>query len=110
MFKKDRIKEELKKLFSSKGSDPMKMEFTPYRDWRIVAMLFFVGLVASLGFNIYMSIEINRDSFFTATQKGGEEVALDKEGLEKVLAGFAEKESTFEKVKTEGVSVVDPSL
>lgn len=109
MFKKDRIKE-FKKLFSSKGSDPTKMEFTPYRDWRIVAMSFFAGLVASLGFNIYMSIEINRDSFFTATPKSEEEVALNKEGLEKVLADFAEKEATFEKAKTEGVAVADPSL
>lgn len=109
MLKKDWVKK-FKKLFSSKGSDPMRMEVAPYRDWRIVVMSFFAGLVVSLGFNIYMSIEINRDSFFTATPKSGEEVALNKEGLEKVLAGFAEKEATFEKVKTEGVSVVDPSL
>lgn len=109
MLNKDWTKK-IKKLFSSKGSDPMKMEFTPYRDWRIVAMSFFAGLVVSLGFNIYMSIEINRDNFFTATAKSGEEVTLNKEGLEKVLADFAGKEATFEKVKTEGVSVVDPSL
>lgn len=109
MFKKDWFKK-FKKISSSKGSDPMKMEISPYRDWRIVAMSFFAGLVVSLGFNIYMSIEINRDSFFTATPKSGEEISFNKEGLAKVLAVFAEKEALFEKAKTEGVTVVDPSL
>ncbi len=109
MFKKDWIKK-LKGLSSSKGVDPTKMEIAPFRDWRIVAMSFFAGLVVSLGFNIYMSIEINRDGFFTAASKSGEEVSFNKEGLSKVLAGFAEKEALFEKTKNEGVSVVDPSL
>ena len=109
MLKKDWLKE-LKKLFSSKGTDPMKMEVTPFRDWRIVVVSFFVGLAVSLGFNIYMSIEINRDTFFTAIPAASESVALNKDGLMKVLAGLAEKEAVFEKTKKEGVVVVDPSL
>lgn len=109
MLKKDGLKE-FKKFFSSKGSDPMKMEITPYRDWRIVVIAFFVGLVISFGFNIYMSIEINRDNFFTATTVESKGAAFKKDDLAKVLAGLAEKEALFEKIRTEGVSVVDPSI
>ncbi|MBI5401201.1 MAG: hypothetical protein HZB12_03770 [Candidatus Yonathbacteria bacterium] len=109
MFKKDWIKE-IKKLLLLKGNDPMKMETAPFRDWRVIATTFFAGLALSVGFNVYMSIEINRDSFFVAPQKNGEAVILDKEGLAKVLAGFAEKEALFEKARTEGVPTVDPSL
>lgn len=108
MPKKDLLKV-LKKFFSSKGSDPTKMETTPFRDWRIVVVTFFIGLVLSIGFNVYMSVEINQDSFFTTTTKGGEVAALNKSGLTKVLAGFAEKEALFEKARTEKNSVVDPS-
>ncbi|MBI5078212.1 MAG: hypothetical protein HZB11_02515 [Candidatus Yonathbacteria bacterium] len=109
MFKKDWVKE-LKKLSFSKGADTFKMEITPYRDWRVLAGVFFVGLVVSLGFNIYMSVEINSDSFFTTVPKNGDGVELNKDGLANVLADFADKKAIFEKVKTEGVSVVDPSL
>lgn len=109
MFKKDWFKE-FKKLFSSKGSDPTKMEVTPFRDWRIVVVSFFAGLAVSLGFNIYMSIEINRDTFFTTAPVASEGAVFNKEGLTKVLTGLAEREAIFEKTKKEGTPVVDPSL
>lgn len=109
MFKKDLIKE-FKKHSSLKGADSTKLEITPFRDWRIVAVTFFVGLALSVGFNVYMSIGINRDSFFTATPKNGETVTLKKDDLAKVLAGFAEREALFEKAGTEKSAVVDPSL
>lgn len=109
MFKKDWSKE-LKKMAASKGSDPFKMEPTPYRDWRFLVMGFFAALILSVGFNIYMSIEINRDSFFTTTSKVEEGVSFNKEGLGMVLGNLAAKEAAFEKIRIEGVSVVDPSL
>ncbi len=109
MFKKDWNKE-FKKLTASKGSDPFKAEPTPYRDWRSLVIGFFLLLCLSVGFNIYMSIEINRDSFFTTTPKSEPGVVFNSEGLSAVLGGLAEKEATFEKIRTEGVSVVDPSL
>ena len=109
MIKLD-LSKRFKKLSSSRGTDPLKMETTPYRDWRILAFTFFVGLVVSLGFNIYMSIGINSDSFFTVTPKSIAGVTLNKDGLDKILAGFADKQAAFEKARTEGVAVVDPSL
>lgn len=109
MPKKD-WKAEFKKLTVSKGTDALKMEITPYRDWRIVVTVFFIGLVISLGFNIYMSIEINSDSFFATAPKSTGVIKFNEEGLAKVIAGFDEKSALFEKVKKEGVAVVDPSL
>ena len=87
----------------------MKMEIAPFRDWRVIAFVFFVGIAVSIGFNVYMSIEINRDNFFTAPAKSGESTYLDKEGLERVLSELAEKDVLFEKARTEKSTVVDPS-
>ncbi len=109
MTKKD-LTNAFKKFFTSRGGDALKMEITPYRDWRVVVVVFFLGLTTSLGFNVYMSIEINRDNFFTAESKNGGEVVLNKKGLEKILADLEEKNTVFKKVSTEGLHMVDPSL
>lgn len=109
MFKNNWSKS-LKKISLGKGNDPFKMEITPYRDWRILVIIFSVGLVGSLGFNIYMSIEINSDNFFKVAPKSSTGVAINKIGLTKILKEFSDKEAVFEKTRTEGVAVFDPSL
>lgn len=103
-------KEEFKKLTYSKGSDPLKMELTPYRDWRILVIIFFFGLIGSLGFNIYMSIGINQDNFFVSSAKSTGVIKFDESGLNNLMVKIDQKSALFEKVKTEGVAVVDPSL
>jgi len=100
----------LKKFTSSKGVDTSKMEITPYRDWRIVVSVFFVGLVVSLGFNIYMSTEMNRDNFFVTAPKVSDAMKFNEKGFEEVIVDIDEKAARFEKAKTEGVSAADPSL
>lgn len=109
MPKKD-WKEEFKKLTYSKGTDALKMEIAPYRDWRIVALLFFCALVGSFAFNIYMSIEINSDNFFTAEIKQTGVTKFNEDGIAKIVSGIDEKATRFEKVVKEGVVAVDPSL
>ncbi|MHB1118021.1 MAG: hypothetical protein ACYCZ7_00615 [Minisyncoccota bacterium] len=109
MFKKD-WHTGLKKLIASKGLDPFKAEPSPYRDWRFLVIGFFVALIFLIGFHVYMSIEINRDSFFAATPKVESGVKFDREGLGRVLNDFAAKEAAFEKLRTEQAPVVDPSL
>lgn len=100
----------IKRIFTSKGVDALKMEITPYRDWRILVSTFFVGLVASFGFNVYMSVKIDSDNFFATTPKGSSGMSLNEEGLKKILAGLDEKGAIFEKAKNEGVAIADPSL
>lgn len=109
MPKKD-WKAEFKKLTYSKGVDALRMELTPYRDWRIVVVLFFIALVSSIAYNTYVFIEINRDSFFTAAPKSSGVVKFNEEGLAKVISGLDEKGAIFEKAKNEGVAISDPSL
>lgn len=108
------LKIDFKKYFrrtgGSKGSDPQKMEITPYRDWRILVGVFFLGVIVSFGFNIFMSMQISSDSFFTADKKSNSGVVLNKDGLSKTLDELAAKEAAFEKARTETISVVDPSL
>ena len=109
MFKKDWSKG-FKKIFSSRGVDTLKMGISPYRDWRILVSAFFVGLVASFGFNVNMSIKIDSDNFFVTTPKSDSGVTLNKEGLTKIITELDEKSTLFEKVRMEGVPVADPSL
>lgn len=103
-------KAEVKKLTYSKGADTLKMEISPYRDWRMVVIMFFIGLVFSFVFNVYMSIEINRDSFFTTGSRSAGSVKFNEQGLAKVVQGLDEKAAIFEKARTEGIKIVDPSL
>ena len=109
MPKKD-WKTDFKKLTYTKGVDALKMERRPYHDWRIIVMSFFILLTFSFGFNIYMSVEIDKDSFFAITPKATGVVRFNEAGLVTVVQALNEKAARFEKVKTEGVDVVDPSL
>lgn len=109
MPKKD-WKAELKKLTYSKGSDPLKMDITPYRDWRILVIASFLGLVGALGYNIYITIQINSDVFSVVTQKSSGVAKFNEEGLTKLVLSIDQKAAIFEKIRNEGMAVVDPSI
>lgn len=94
----------------SRGADALKMEITPYRDWRIIVIAFFSGMAVALGFNIYMSKQISGDGFVTATSGATNMIKFDAAGLEKAITTINSKEALFEKVKNEGVATVDPSI
>jgi hypothetical protein len=99
----------IKKMFSSKGRDPSRTEGAPYRDWKIVAISFFALFLVSLGFNIYMSFQINNDSFFATTPKTYDGVVFNREGLQKVLSVLAQKEAFLLAPTQANKPVVDPS-
>lgn len=116
MFKKDFIKR-AKDIFSLKGigsllgnSDPSKIGIAPYRDWRMVGIGFFTIFLVSLGFNIYILFEVNRDNLFVVSQSINHEVSFNREGLNRVLGLFATREASFERLKKETVDARDPSL
>ncbi len=100
---------EFKKKMVIKNTDPFKKGVTPFRDWKFIVIIFFVGIVASVCFSLYMSIEINRDNFFTAKSEVGEVAELNTQGLAKVLSLFSQREILFKKAQTEKLDVVDPS-
>ena len=103
-------KAELKKMTHTKGSDKLKMEITPFRDWRIIVAAFFIGLVFLVGFNVYMSIQINNDGFLSTSTKTPSVMKFNEKGLQDAIAIIDEKEALFEKIKNDGVTMVDPSL
>lgn len=109
-MKKINLEAELKKLTYSKGTDALKMEITPYRDWRIVVIVFFVGLIASFSFNLYISININRESFFDVPMRSGGVTKFDEEGLAKTITTMDEKAIRYEAAKNGPMTLVDPSL
>lgn len=100
----------IKKITTTKGTDPLKMGITPFRDWKRVVTYSFGGLIISLGFNIYMSFQINHERFFSVEKAIESGVAFNSEALSQVLNDIAKKEENFQRIKVEGVSVADPSV
>lgn len=109
MPKKDWSKE-IKKMTATKGVDPYKMEITPFRDWKILVAYTFAGLIISLGYNVYMSFQINHESFFSVEKAAEGGAVFNSKALSEVLENIATKEANFEKIKKEGVPVSDPSI
>lgn len=116
MFKKDSHKN-TKVIFSLKevasllrNPDASKIEIAPYRDWRIVGICFFIMLIVSFGFNMYILFEVNRDSFFAVSEIKSQGISFNREGLNRVLDAIQRRENTFERLKTGMIGVSDPSL
>lgn len=109
-MKKINIEEEFKKLTTTKGVDPQKQEIAPYRDWRILVVTFFVGLAVSFAYNIYMAVQINKDSFFATEARPAGVTKFNDVDLAKVITVMDQKAALFEKTKTENISIVDPSI
>lgn len=109
MTQKKNLDVRIKKMFSTKGSDPAKIEITPYRDWRIVVIIFLAGIAVSLGLNVYLFMGINEDDFFGGTIKKEEVATFNKEKLLTVLNGFKNKEEVSEALKKTATPAIDPS-
>lgn len=109
MVKKDWNKE-FKKLFSSPGVDKEKKEAEPSRDWRIIVLVFGIVFILSFAFHGYLFMRVNDDSLFAVTVKDDEPVAFNKENFERILSIFDQQDATFEKLKNEPITAVDPSL
>lgn len=109
MTQKKNLDARIKKMFATKGSDPAKIEITPYRDWRIVVVVFLCGILISFGFNVYLFMGINEDNFFGTTIKKEEVVIFNKEKLLIVLEGFKKKEEVSEALKKVATPTIDPS-
>lgn len=110
MIQKKSLGGKIKKMFTTKGSDATKIEITPYRDWRVVVLVFFIGILTSFGFNAYLFMGVNEDSFFGGTMKKDEVVTFNKEKLLGVLDTFQKKEEKSEALKKVPTPIVDPSL
>lgn len=109
MIKKDWNKE-FKKLFSSPGVDKEKKEATPTQDWRTIVLVFAIVFALSLVFHGYLFMKVNNDSLFEVTLKNEEPVAFNKENFDRILGIFDQQDATFEKLKNEPLTAVDPSL
>ncbi|MFA5997621.1 MAG: hypothetical protein WC791_04015 [Candidatus Paceibacterota bacterium] len=104
------LKDKFKKLIYSKGTDSYKREIAPYRDWQIIIIIIFAGLSASFVFNVYLSIGINNESYFTTAPRPAGVTTFNEDGLAKVVADINQKATLFEKAQTEVITVVDPAL
>jgi hypothetical protein len=107
MIKKD-WKKEFKKLLPKHGPRESRLGATPYRDWRLVAGVFFAGLAGSVAFSVYLFVGITKENTDTNSKNSG--VVLDTAKLSAVLDLFSKKETTLESLKATTSTLVDPSL
>ena len=106
---KDYFRKILKKFTFSKGEDSSKGMFKPYRDWKILVIVFFVALIISIGLNTYLSVQIIDNNFLTASIPTNSGPVLDRDGLTKVLSDFAAREAFLANPNATTSPVVDPS-
>ena len=81
----------------------------PPRDWKILVALFVVAIIASLAFHMYVFFIDSSDRYIPEDGPIFGRT-IDRDGLERAIAFFMEKERLFEELQANRPSVVDPSL
>lgn len=81
----------------------------PRRDWNILLILFVVFIVASIGFDTYMYLQIVSGDMYVSVNRSDLTIeALKTTELQKILDNFEAKKVKITTLKIE--NLVDPSL
>lgn len=111
MKKEDLTKKSMRRLMAIGDYDKEKMEVFPFRDWHIVTILFGLGFIVSVGYHVYLFMNINEDNFFATVPSVTEEVPVfDEEKIIKTILLFDEQDARFERLKMASTTTADPSL
>ncbi len=103
------IKERFSRIISR---DKFKSFLTPYRDWKIIVISFFILFVIIGIANAYFFIQIDAGKIFFKVEKKPTKnfEVLNVSGLKKTVQFFGNKEKNFEALSKEKLNIVDPSL
>ena len=81
----------------------------PRRDWNILIILFFVFILASIGFDLYMYLQIKSGDMYISVNKSELTIEnLKSADLKKILDKFESKKVIITTLKLE--KLIDPSL
>lgn len=83
---------------------------SPYKDWYLILMIFFVLNIAIVGFCAYYFFEVNSPMVIDETQAPAptDEVGISR--LQKTISAYEKKKEEHEKALQSRPDVVDPSL
>lgn len=109
-MKEEYLAKSIRRLLSVGDRDTEKLEVYPLRDWRTLSILFAVGFVCSVGYHMYLFMNINEDNFFATTAVvTPEPVAFNSEKIAATIALFNEQDAEFERFKAASTTIADPS-
>ncbi|GMQ95171.1 MAG: hypothetical protein BMS9Abin13_283 [Patescibacteria group bacterium] len=106
------IKKILQKVTDYWDKDSLKLTLTPYRDWGILIVAFFIFIAIASTAHSYLFIKIKNQQIFFEEASGEilEMEVLDTERLRSTVEFFDKKEETFQRLLIEKPSIIDPSL
>lgn len=110
MFEKYLEKFKKKGPVQHHGTDRSKMEITPFRDWRVLVIVFFIALLGVFGFNGSLFLRINTDSFVTGGLPETNIAPLENNKLDNAVKEITKRSEKFEKLRKEKPTYIDPSL
>lgn len=81
------------------------------KTWKIMFLIFIFINMCMIGFSWYLFLQINDNGIFNIKQDNTVSVeTIDRELLNDINTSFKSKKDGFEKLKTDTLSVIDPSL
>lgn len=100
----------IKDLWEKRIKMLCRFEIAPYRDWRIIMSIFFIGMVVSVAFSVYLFMGVRGDTLFSGGVKKDDSVKMDVTKLTKTINMFQARSKQFEELKMATTTLVDPSL
>ncbi|MHB8652108.1 MAG: hypothetical protein ACYC8S_03150 [Minisyncoccota bacterium] len=91
------------------ADDPSKIVLTPYRDWRLIVICFFILLIAVVAAQVYLSISLEQDTFFSPSTSSSS-MTFDRDVLVRTVQFYDANAAEFETVKSTPKDLVDPAV
>lgn len=98
------------KFFAKKDRDTLKIEITPYRDWKIIVNAFFVAFMVLVALHMYVFVELSNDTLFAQKDTTDTVIMFNKDRLLKVVDQYDAKAAKYNALLETKPAVVDPSV
>ncbi|MHB0978278.1 MAG: hypothetical protein ACYC1K_02670 [Minisyncoccota bacterium] len=100
-----------KKVSLMRGGSFLGWGQSAHRDWKIILTGFIVAVLFSLLFSFLVFKQINNAGGSTASQNGTiENSSIDTTLLKKIISYYDDQSKKFEKIKSNKISLPDPSI
>lgn len=100
----------VEKFFAKQDRDKLKIEITPYRDWKILVKVFFVVLVVLVATHVYVFVQLSNDTLFAQKDVTDTVITFNKDRLLQTVDYYDAKEATYREILETKPSVVDPAV
>lgn len=103
--------EKIKNAVLPKKRDKEKIQITPYRDWKIIVMIFVFTVAILSGATFYVSYSLNENVSSDSAQNGLLPVeTIDRNSMLKTIEIFDGREARLADLLSKKPRKIDPSL